>query len=315
VTAPRNPTTADLEDPATMVRPVLAISPDDGVFDSYAARDPHLLLHKLVYFFLCAGQVCYNPFLPLLLASSGISPSGIGLIFALRPLALLLATPVLGYIADKGYRRIVLVAALVVATLLRGAVSLTSSSTLMCVLVLAGEAASAPVNAVLDAAILGLLERTSATANYGRTRMIGSLGYGAFAPVAGAIRDAAGPHAAVALFVVLTVIAAGLAWWLPFEGERVFHSRPWAASRVKSAVLAHALPVTEPAMGSRSPLAAPGGSSTSDMSVTDALKGASTAKDGGGSAMSLLRPSVAALLCSIVVMGMLSAFIANFQFL
>ena len=98
---------------------------------------------------------------------------------------------------------------------------------------------------------LQVLEEGSSTANYGFTRVFGSIGWGvsenlydacgrflgpppthrssahvqAFAPVAGYIYDAAGAPAAFLTFLVFLCAAAVLAWWLPLEHERLFQSR------------------------------------------------------------------------------------------
>ncbi len=49
-------------------------------------------------------------------------------------------------------------------------------------------------------------------ANYGRTRVLGSIGWGAFAPVAGLIYDGYGKGATVLTFLVFMCAAAALAW-------------------------------------------------------------------------------------------------------
>lgn len=97
---------------------------DAHVFAVYARHDPWLVLHKAIYLVLCIGWVSFIPFLPLFLASAGLSPASIGVILALRPLCILCATPVFGALADRGYRRVVLVGSLVVSSVLRAAIVL-----------------------------------------------------------------------------------------------------------------------------------------------------------------------------------------------
>lgn len=290
-----------------------AVAADTGAYEAHAKRDPLLLLHKGVYFLVYAGGVCYVPFLPLFLSGSGFSPAAVGGILALRPIALLLATPLFGAIADRGYRRIVLSGAIVVSTLLRGAVALTTSAPLIAALVLLGEAASAPITSVLDAAVLGILERTSSTANYGRTRMLGSVGFGVMAPFAGLLRDSVGPRAAVAAFVLITLVGGALAWWLPFERERAFLSSggggggaggrpPKPDSGGQAAAAAPAL-VSEPLPEAAAVLGVP-----------DAPAAVSSASSGLGLG-AFLQPSALLLLSAVAVMGVLSALIGNFHFL
>jgi predicted MFS family arabinose efflux permease len=98
--------------------------PDAHAFADYARRDPWLLLHKAVYLVLCVGWVCFMPFLPLYLASSGMSTEAVGVVLALRPLCVLCATPIFGALADRGYRRVVLVGSLVASSLCRAAAAL-----------------------------------------------------------------------------------------------------------------------------------------------------------------------------------------------
>ena len=290
---------------------------DAGVFVAYSKYDPSLILHKAIYFIIFSAQVYFVPFLPIFLSDSGFSAAGVGATLALRPLALLLATPVFGAIADRGYRRCILVAAIIVSTLIRSFVAWTTSPVLIAVLVIVGEAAAAPISSVLDAAVMGLLERTSSSANYGRTRMFGSIGFGVMAPVAGLVRDSGGPRAAIVVFALLTLAGGVLAWWLPLEGECIYQSTPIRRSR---------------ACTKRDPEAATGATvtcvasspSTSNIDV-DSLPAVSgpveergilshvSAERGGLAGM--LRPSVLFLLCSVAVMGMLGAFIGNFHFM
>ena len=97
---------------------------DALVFKSYIQHDKWLLLHKLTYLILCIGWVSFMPFLPLFLSTSGMSPAVIGVILALRPLCILAATPLFGALADKGYRRVVLVGSIVASSILRAAIVL-----------------------------------------------------------------------------------------------------------------------------------------------------------------------------------------------
>ena len=94
---------------------------DAHVFAAYARHDPWLVLHKAIYLILCIGWVSFIPFLPLFLSSAGLSPASIGVVLALSPLCILVATPVFGALADRGYRRIVLVGSLVISSVLRAA--------------------------------------------------------------------------------------------------------------------------------------------------------------------------------------------------
>lgn len=289
---------------------------DAGAFDAYAKKDPLLLLHKATYFLVYAGGVCYIPFLPLFLSGSGFDPGAVGIVLALRPLALLLATPVFGAIADRGYRRVVLVGALVLSTLLRGAVALTQSPPLITALVLLGEALSAPITSVLDAAVMGVLERTSSTANYGHTRMLGSIGFGAMAPVAGLLRDSVGPRAAVAAFVVLTLAGAVLAWWLPFERECAFASQPGMPLYAADGKAGGGVDAPAPRAAAATAVAPSDVVTVQDPEAAPAATPASQSETGSGGVLSaFLRPRAALLLSAIGLMGVLSAFIGNFHFL
>lgn len=187
-------------------------------FKAYAARDPALVVHKAMYTALFASWSCFSPYLSVLLFSFGFNPTEIGAIAAISPLCQLVAAPAWSALADRGYRRIVFVGTLLAATAFRACLWFARSSVVsVAFVVLLFEGFAAPQGSMLDASTLAVLEATSNTARYGRTRLWGAIGWGTFALVAGALVDRFG-HATVILLVVVTHVPVWiLGWRLPVD--------------------------------------------------------------------------------------------------
>jgi len=207
----------------------------DARFAAYGARDPYLLLHKAVYFLLCAGLSTFTPFIAVYLRDvAGYSTQAVGVVMALRPLAILVSTPIWARIADCGYRRSIMIGTAAAATLVRTATIASDNVAYVAFTILAGEALAGSLFSLLDAAILSLLDVTSSTTYYGRTRLWGSIGWGAMAPLGGLIADAYGYRALFLTHAILMAPGIALATRIPVDTR--------AASRASnSAALASVL--------------------------------------------------------------------------
>jgi PPP family 3-phenylpropionic acid transporter len=204
--------------PADAVKPVIHES--EVHFHEYVAKDPNLILHKAVYFIWCMSLVCFTPYVALILEQAGASKQETGVILSLRPLFLFIATPIWTRLADAGHRRAVLVGTMAFAVLSRSGVEIVSGLPLLSLCIIAGDTFAAPILSLLDAAILSLLEATSSTTLYGNTRLAGSIGWGAFAPVIGLIADKYGLSMAVISHLIIAVPCIVLAYRMPVELEK-----------------------------------------------------------------------------------------------
>lgn len=222
-----------------------------------------------------------------------------------------------------------------------------------------------------------LLEETSSTSNYGRTRLFGSAGWGVCAPLAGLVLDAAGPQALLLTSLACALAAAALAWWLPLEQERWCRSQslretdtavadtnknapasqaaqvagqcsengassidsglagdaverpPLDAHEVRCSI-SPAIAVSPEVLGTGSnpcdgtpetespqgrPEADPSGRQTDMAGIGKPSPPSPTTGESHAHFRALLRLDVAVLLMAVSVMGMLSAYVSNFQFI
>ena len=83
---------------------------DDAHFLAWHARDPNLLLHKALYFALCAALAAYVPYLVQWMRTIGLSPLQAGSIFAIGQLTGMVGSPLLARLADssEAHRRALL---------------------------------------------------------------------------------------------------------------------------------------------------------------------------------------------------------------
>ena len=170
------------------------------------------------------------PYWPLWLASRGLDPDTIGLVFAAASFAKILGTPAATALADRLDRRRAVIVALVALTFLVNLCFLPVRGSLPILILsfLAGLFTS-PVTPLTDTLTLALA-RDGGFA-YGRVRLFGSLGFLLVALAGGA--TIAGRPADLILWLMLAMLAAGLgaAWLLPecVAADRALHPPSLAA--------------------------------------------------------------------------------------
>ena len=159
------------------------------------------------------------PYWPLWLASRGVAPDKIGLVFAVTSLAKILAIPVAAALADRLDRRRAVIVCLLAASLAanlcflpaRGWPAILAISFLV-VLV------TSPMMSLTDALALGLAR--DGRLDYGRVRLFGSLGFTLVALGAGAAIEGRPADFILWLLLGLTVAAFAAALLLPEIAER-----------------------------------------------------------------------------------------------
>jgi predicted MFS family arabinose efflux permease len=200
-------------------------------FHEYILRDPNLLLHKATYVILYSASGFFTPYVALLLADAGADKAQIGAILAIRPFVLMVANPLWGRLADSGYRRSIMVSAIAVsATLKTCSVFCTTIPTISFFIIIA-DVFGAPMYSLLDASVLAILDATSVTSLFGNTRLMGSIGFGGFAPVAGWMADNFGMRITACTQLVFALPAAMLASFIPVEQDKMHPAQAKTAFR------------------------------------------------------------------------------------
>ena len=220
---------------AALPEPPPALSADDDAqFHAYYKRDPHLLVHKLIYFLGMGANSAYFPFAVQWWTSPtvGLTVQQAGIVFATAHISTMLASPLLMRLADQseGWRRGMLVASIVAQILLLLAMSQCRTFWGVLVVEVLQECASCAIWPSMDAATQRLLEVVQGTtAQYGNTRAFGALGWGTCAWIYGAIFDRYGMDVWWVLFASTFAPALLLALLVPMERR--------SASRVQSSAL------------------------------------------------------------------------------
>ena len=215
--------------------PAPSSSPDDAHFLAHHARDPHLLLHKALYFTLCAALAAYVPYLVQWMTAVGLTSLQAGSVFALGQCAGMLLAPLLARVADASerHRRALLLAATAgqAAALLtmRGCTSYAAIAACF----VATEACTVTIFPILDASIQRLLCAVHGHSDgYGAVRAWGAAGWGLCGWAFGAAYDAVGDHSLIfPLFAAAQAPCLLLGAFLPLERRRATASSDALALR------------------------------------------------------------------------------------
>ena len=157
----------------------------------YASIDPRLLHCKLWCWWLSASAACFYAFLPLVYASSGLSPSEIGILTGAAPIVSAFATASWAAWADThSCHRSLLLLSVAGGAFLHCLLPFTPPKLgWLLPLVLLSEFVAAPCVALADAAIgLTLARAGLGFEAYGKQRLWGAVSWGfVFAPAIGAV--------------------------------------------------------------------------------------------------------------------------------
>ncbi len=169
---------------------------------------------RAVFLLNGAALGVFYPFIAVLLADRGVPPAGIGVVMAASSAAFTLAVPAWGHVADVvlGRRRALAVAAAGAAAfvLLAG----TPAALAVVVVGFVGfstfESAWGPLG---DALAVNAI--TDHGREYGRIRLLSSIGFAVVATLAGFLYDGTGYGPAFVLCAVLAVLLSGAAFFVP----------------------------------------------------------------------------------------------------
>lgn len=175
---------------------------------------------KAWYFLYFSSMSCIGPYLNIIYRSYGLSERSIGTVALLRPFVGLPAGSVVSGIADK-YRihRIVLLIALLVATLTRCALYIAWDFYQIVIIVVVAGACSAPVTVLIDSCCTAACHGKE---GYARQRMYGAIGWGTFSFISGWCMDKFGIPVSFllhALLAAVTFLPSLAVDWAPLEDK------------------------------------------------------------------------------------------------
>lgn len=179
--------------------------------------DRRLLVPKLFYLLYYGGMAALTPFLALHYQSVGLGGAQIGVLLGLRPLVRLLGGPFWAAVADvsRRHKALLLVS---LALYLLSVVGISQATTFVTLITsgLAMAFLAAPVDALVDSAVLGMLgDRSDA---YGQQRLWGAVGWGLVAPLVGHLAETHGTQWHFYGFYVLIALAIPVSSRLEMAG-------------------------------------------------------------------------------------------------
>jgi MFS transporter, PPP family, 3-phenylpropionic acid transporter len=171
-------------------------------------------LASLFYFTYFAAMGTFFPYLNLYYQQAGMSTQQIGVLAAIPPLTVLIATPAWGAVADAlGLHRVLLPLTLFLTALPALALTRADAFIWLALAALAYALFNAPVIPLADNASLELLG--DQRDDYGRLRVWGAVSYGITAVAAGLLADRLGIAAAFVAFAALMVVTGLVSMRLP----------------------------------------------------------------------------------------------------
>jgi MFS_1 like family len=149
-----------------------------------------MLIFKLWYLTYFASASCLHPFLPLIFRRAGLSEQHVGTIAALRPWVGLPCGAILAGIADKWRKHsIILTTCFTLSVCMRLVVSISTSFPAILTVILIADAINSPTNIIVDAAAIAACSspeyNNEGKDTYGRQRLYGAIGWGAFSFISG----------------------------------------------------------------------------------------------------------------------------------
>lgn len=153
-------------------------------------------------------------FLPIWLTERGITPEEVGLINAVPMLAMLLLNLIVGRLADRAsdWRQVIVIGALLAGIAPFGLIFVNEFWGILLIWTLLSLPGGA-IAPVMDAATMRLTKRNGT--DFGAIRAWGTVGYMLFNVATGLLVAWYGSAAFVPLFIGLSLLRAGAAFWLP----------------------------------------------------------------------------------------------------
>ncbi len=179
--------------------------------------DQGLLAPKSFYLLYYGGLAALTPFLTLHYQDVGLTGRQIGVLIGLGPLVRLLGGPFWSAIADltRGHK-VLLLGSMIASIIAAYGISQARAFTLFLMVTGAFGFFSAPIDALVDTAVLDMLgDRQEA---YGQQRLWGAVGWGLAAPLVGSLGEQHGPIWHFYAFYVLSILTVPIAYSLRMGG-------------------------------------------------------------------------------------------------
>ncbi|CAM9109176.1 unnamed protein product [Ectocarpus sp. 8 AP-2014] len=161
-----------------------------------------------LYFFLFMSLGSVMPFVPVIWRSKGLSAeTEVGLLAAVRPIALLLAGPVICSLTGKyGVQQTALYGLILLSAITRPNMLIAGGFWALAAVEIPCSVSEGPIVSLIDAAV----RKAFGSGGYGTQRSWGAAGYGLATLISGFAYDAAGGSYDVLMVVYVTVLALAL---------------------------------------------------------------------------------------------------------
>ncbi|CBJ26722.1 probable maltose permease [Ectocarpus siliculosus] len=161
-----------------------------------------------LYFFLFASFGSLTPFLPLIWRSKGLAATEVGLLAAVRPIAVILAGPTICAFTDKhGVQQTALYVLLLLFAITGSTVLFAGSFFALAAVEISSSVSRSPIVSLIDAAV----RNAFGSGGYGTRRSWGAAGYGFSTVISGLLYGiAGGNYDGGVVSVYVTVLAMAL---------------------------------------------------------------------------------------------------------
>ncbi|QCX34493.1 MFS transporter [Caloramator sp. E03] len=176
---------------------------------------------KFLYIFVCAAIACFMPFLTFHFQQKGFSYTQIGIALAVYSIVGVIVQPIWGFITDKYLnKRISLIITMLLSSLTiyififaKGFYFILISM----ILVLIFQSSVMPLSDAYTYEIIGQHKQIQ----YGKIRLMGSIGYGVTALCIGQAVKVIGINSAFILFSIVMLLGAAMAFSIKFKGKNI----------------------------------------------------------------------------------------------
>ncbi|MBI6871094.1 MFS transporter [Clostridium aciditolerans] len=183
-------------------------------------KDKNLLFKLNSFYFIIYGfMACYYPFITLYFTTKGLSYSQIGIALAVNSLVGVIVQPVWGYITDKYLdKRSSLLISIIIScivvllfALVKSWISILTVLTIFMIFL-------SPIASLADSYCYDLMEKNKAI-QYGKVRLMGSVGYAIIALAMGIIIKKTNINSSFYIYFILSIIGFFLLKTVSFKGR------------------------------------------------------------------------------------------------
>lgn len=174
---------------------------------------------SLVYFMVYGSFACYGPFLVLYFKYKGLSYTQIGAVLAISSIVSVASQPMWGIVSDKYLNKrkaIIILAA--TSSLLTYGFMFAANFYMIIAVVVVFVIFSSSLGPIMDAFCYEMIDKHR-TIQYGRIRLMGSLGYALVVLALGEMMKSSGIYTPFYAYLVLGIIAACIAVTIHAEGK------------------------------------------------------------------------------------------------